>query len=897
MSRTLLLVVLLALAPAALAQTYSGTLERGDDTLDSGEYRDSYAVPVRRGDRVSAVLTSRDFDPYLVVIQPSGEQDDNDDCTTDDLQRSCLDLVADADGSVRVLVTSYAAGETGPYRLEITVGAGRRIVASGASRSGDRSGRGAPATPLRLGEPVDGALGADDGTIRTGEYADAFTVDLRAGQRLDLDLTSRDFDPYLLTTSPSGDQDDNDDCSEGDTSRSCLSLVADQSGSYRVVVTSYAPGETGRYRLTATASGVPRETTAGLRPVRGGSPSTRYESGTLASGDATLRTGELSDRFSFAGTGGPVTVDLRSRDFDPYLIVTLPSGEQLDNDDYEGALDRSLLVVDTEPSGTYAVIVTSYAAGETGAYDLTIDGVGTATTVASPVAQGVRQERGRLDRDDETLRSGEFVDTYTFDGVPGQRIAIDLTSDAFDTYLLVSPPRGATLEDDDGGGRVGHSRLEMDLTEPGSYTVFVTSYAAGETGAYALSMDFTQRFGATPEGGRPPVTRDVGGDAGPVPPTAPGSYRPPTRRVADWTLAETLRGELDATDARLASGEYHEVHTFEGEAGEPIRIEMASDRFDTYLIVTAPSGQQVDNDDADGDATRSVVEFVMPETGRYRITATSYRAGETGPYTIRMTQADALVPDPAPFDRIVGVFVGISDYDRPGLPDLRYTAQDAVTTRDAMIAAGMDPSDGILLTDAEATVANVERAFRELARRTDARTQFVFFFSGHGAQYARPTAQREDPDGKDESIELFDAALLDDALDGLLGRLLAVRQLIVLDACFSGGFAKDIITQPGRMGLFSSEEDIVSAVAVKFEAGGYLSRFFADGIAGRQADADANGAVTPLELSQYLLDRYTSDVRGTGREMIVSRATRPEHQHLVVDRGSLGLYDTLFLVP
>jgi len=31
--------------------------------------------------------------------------------------------------------------------------------------------------------------------------------------------------------------------------------------------------------------------------------------------------------------------------------------------------------------------------------------------------------------------------------------------------------------------------------------------------------------------------------------------------------------------------------------------------------------------------------------------------------------------------------------------------------------------------------------------------------------------------------------------------------------------------------------------------------------------------------------------------MLVSRETRPEHQKLVVDRGSIGLYESLFLLP
>ena len=129
----------------------------------------------------------------------------------------------------------------------------------------------------------------------------------------------------------------------------------------------------------------------------------------------------------------------------------------------------------------------------------------------------------------------------------------------------------------------------------------------------------------------------------------------------------------------------------------------------------------------------------------------------------------------------------------------------------------------------------------------------------------------------------------------MLSSLPSQRMLVVLDACYSGGFAKDVISSPGRMGLFSSEEDVVSAVAVKFEAGGYLSRFFADAAETPQADEDGNGAVTALELSQYLHTRFNRDVTaGTGREMIVARDTRPEHQRLIVDRGSVGLYDTLF---
>lgn len=902
MTKTLLaaLAAVLLAAPAAVAQTYQGALAAGDDTLTTGEFKDSYEVQARRGQSVAATVTSSEFDTYVIVKSESDEQADNDDCTEGDTGTSCATFVADQDGTVRVIVTSYAPGETGAYSLQISVGAGGGApsgapspAAPGAGWGSDRGDQsGAAAGELQSGRPTRGSLGRDDGTLRSGEYVDTYTLDVRAGQRLVLDLASDDFDTYVMATAPSGDQQDNDDCEPGETRRSCLDVVAQESGEWRVAVTSYEPGEDGDYTVTATLGGAQQ---AGGQPVRGQTlpvsmpgGGARYESGTLAAGDRTLDSGEFADAFTFTGTGGPVTVDLNSDGFDSYLIVRGADGEQVDNDDYEGALDRSLLVVDTQAGVEYTATVTSFQPGEAGSYDLAIQGGTSGPASGGQTAALSRTETGSLGGSDETLRSGEFVDTFTFQGTPGQRVSIDLTSDEFDTYLVVEPPRGESVEDDDGGGSTGHSRLEMDLTEPGEYKVYVTSYAAEETGAYRLAIDGSERFGQPASASRPV---DGGSPVRPAS-SAQALAQPTTRQVADWTLAETFQGSLDESDQRLSSGEYTEVHTFDGDAGEPVRIEMTSSAFDTYLIVESPSGESVMNDDYDGSTGRSAIEFTMPEAGRYRVTATSYSAEETGAYTLQISQADAMRPDAPAFDRIVGVFAGISDYGGR-IGNLDYTADDAALVRDAMIANGMHPEDGVLLQDADATVAGVREAFATVASRADERTLFVFFYSGHGGQYPT-TPDRQDPDGQDESIELFDAEILDDEFDRMLSTLPSSRQLIVLDACFSGGFSKDVISSPGRMGLFSSEEDVVSAVALKFEAGGYLSRFFADAVQGRQADEDGNGAVTALELSQYLHERYDADVTNTGRELIVARDTRPEHQKLVVDRGSVGLYDTLF---
>ena len=68
----------------------------------------------------------------------------------------------------------------------------------------------------------------------------------------------------------------------------------------------------------------------------------------------------------------------------------------------------------------------------------------------------------------------------------------------------------------------------------------------------------------------------------------------------------TLTGALDPSDQRFDSGKYLEVHTFDGDAGEPVRVEMSSTAFDTFLIVETPSGERLTNDDFEGDQSRSV---------------------------------------------------------------------------------------------------------------------------------------------------------------------------------------------------------------------------------------------------------------------------------------------------
>jgi hypothetical protein len=593
--------------------------------------------------------------------------------------------------------------------------------------------------------------------------------------------------------------------------------------------------------------------------------------GRLESGDGVLQSGEYRDQFNFEGSSGEVAViDLRSGEFDPYLMVRTPSGEQYDNDDHEGDATRSLVSIPLAESGTYSVSVTSYRAEETGGYTLRLD-----TDAGSAPSQGL-DEQGALQSGDVTLQSGEYMDTFEFTGRPGQRVAIDLRSDEFDTYVILVDPSGGHQENDDAEDGIGHSRIEADLTEAGTYEVIVTSYEPGETGSYRLAIDQGDVAGGLPQSGRDVSTLIVGN-------------------------AET--GSLEDGDQQIETGEFQDLYVFDGDAGQGVRVEMSSSDFDTFVALITPSGDIINNDDYEGSTSMSVVEMQLPESGRYRVAATSYQAGETGAYRLLVNRSSGAAAGSSSAGsrsgsggRTYGIFAGISDYPGTG-NDLDFTAEDAIRVRDALIRGGdMRPEDAVTLTDSNATKANFSRALQEIASAAGPNDTFVFFYSGHGSRVQRSAGPETfDPDALDETLEFYDGALRDDELRAMLEPMRAGTTLLLLDSCFSGGFAKDIISVPGRMGMFSSEEDVTSQVAVKFRAGGYLSYFLDEAIGERLADEDRDGQVTAIELSEYVHYRYRNDVKSVNPDDFV-RTGGPQsgYQHLVVDRGSISPYDVLF---
>jgi hypothetical protein len=246
-------------------------------------------------------------------------------------------------------------------------------------------------------------------------------------------------------------------------------------------------------------------------------------------------------------------------------------------------------------------------------------------------------------------------------------------------------------------------------------------------------------------------------------------------------------------------------------------------------------------------------------------------------------------PGPQPVaggGRVWGLFAGITDY--PGQQnDLPECANDAIKLAEALRTTGLlTPDRQILLTDAQATVANIRMGMQRIAQAAGPDDVFVFFYSGHGGRTDGGSQDAREIDGADEYLYVYDGQLMDDEMGRLFDGLRARTSILALDACFAGGFAKDVITRPGRVGMFSSEEDVTSSVAGNFQAGGYLSHFLRLAMSG-EADTDPrDGVLTVGELTHWTwqqFGRHASDVRMS-----------MGYQHLVVDRGAVGASQVLW---
>lgn len=227
------------------------------------------------------------------------------------------------------------------------------------------------------------------------------------------------------------------------------------------------------------------------------------------------------------------------------------------------------------------------------------------------LGQSVRSE---LDRTDERADDGSYYEEWFHRGQPGTRVSVSMSSGAFDTFLVwgrVIDGEFKAIAADDDGGEENDSRLTAWIRDDGEYAIRANSYGRA-TGRYTLLVE------------EAPARPDPGTPKGDI---APG---------------QSQRSTLGDGDAVLPRGNYYEVWTYRGRAGQRITLSAASDDFDTRLAWAQMVGGEAVallEDDDGGEGSNSELTVEVEADGEYAVLVSAMSPGQTGAYTLRAEPA------------------------------------------------------------------------------------------------------------------------------------------------------------------------------------------------------------------------------------------------------------------
>ena len=428
--------------------------------------------------RVGIRLASSAFDPVVRVGRMNGAAFDelaqNDDGPGGDALDSYLVFTAPETGSYVVRVTPLGTNGAGAYELSL-------------SEVPDV----APGDPITLGESIEGELTTSDGPNDAGVPADSYRFSGRAGQRVQVEMSSPVFDTYLELFSIEGASGaltsltTNDDGGEGTDSRLTYTFAAD--GDYRIEARGFSADATGAYSLSISE----------IEPERAPEALAfgATVEGAIAEDDPRDSDDRGYDSYSFSGEEGQrVQVIMRSGDFDTYLQVGAAAGEftsLAEDDDGLGQGTDSRLNFTLPETGDYVLRASPLGSEGDGLYSIELIDRGP-EPVAGSILIGATA-RGTLTDNDATAEDGSYFDAYAVQVKDGDKLVVTMVSNDFDAFLVLGRDQDdggfETLESDDDSLSDTHARMEWTAPDEGTYVIRAGSFGQGQTGAYAMTVE------------------------------------------------------------------------------------------------------------------------------------------------------------------------------------------------------------------------------------------------------------------------------------------------------------------------------------------------------------------------------------------------------------------------
>jgi hypothetical protein len=200
----------------------------------------SYSLPLRGGKTYVIECTSKEVDSFLRLEDASGKKlaEDDDGAGYPDAR---IVFKCPKTDNYRIIVTTYGKGAEkaefgnyGNYALVV------RLIGKGGGTLALRNGKAEINDQLTAKNPKD--------TVRQNHHCKIHTIHFQAGKTYQIDMISGALDSYLRLEDADMKQLAQDD-DGGGFPNARITFTCQKAGTYRIICTTFAPGETGPYTL------------------------------------------------------------------------------------------------------------------------------------------------------------------------------------------------------------------------------------------------------------------------------------------------------------------------------------------------------------------------------------------------------------------------------------------------------------------------------------------------------------------------------------------------------------------------------------------------------------------------------------------------------------------------
>jgi hypothetical protein len=406
----------------------SGTIDLGD--------LDSYTFDVQAGEFIQlqmADIGQTAFIPLMRLYSPTGAFLQ----AANDQDVAAIFLAAQSTGTYTLVVSGWIPSGTGDYAIHYT-------RAPGANEHGAL---------------ING--GFVSGTIDLGDL-DSYTFDVQAGESIQLqmaDIGQTAFIPLMRLYSPSGAFLQAANGQEV----AAISLAAQSTGTYTLVVSDWIQSGTGNYEIHFTHRPGANE---GGALINGG-----FVSGTIDLGDL--------DSYTFDAQAGESVqlqvADLGQTTFIPLMRLYSPTGALLQA---ANGQDVAAIYLPAQSTGIYTLVVSAWIVSGTGDYAIHY-------TRAPGANEGGKLVHGDLVSG--TIELGD-LDSFTFNAYLGEDIELQMTEvNGTSLYPLMRlyGPSGTFLQAANGANV---ATIAHTAPATGTYTVVLSDWTLDGTGDYGLSL-------------------------------------------------------------------------------------------------------------------------------------------------------------------------------------------------------------------------------------------------------------------------------------------------------------------------------------------------------------------------------------------------------------------------